>query len=199
MSKVIALSIKDDASLIKFKNVIDMAIAFTAMSRVFEKGSKQKIAEKLESTLGLLAGVDGKDKFEKIHLEFCKWFIENIRTAHKVLKNKRIKKSHPASYGQAGKVFNVILKVCVYYCHYPDYQSSRKLIPLLHAAVDTKMMKYLKAKYQQEDIKAESIEAVTKAEYVTIQKMVNMDIEDKFENQIFPVHWDDMMWYRLNR
>jgi hypothetical protein len=199
VSKVIALSFQDDASLIKFKNVIDVAIAFTAMTRVFEKGSKQKIAEKLESTLGLLAGVDGKDKFEKIHSEFCKWFVKNINTAQKVLKNKRVKKSHPASYGQAGKVFNVVLKVYVYYCHYPDYQASKKLIPLLHAAVDTLMMKYLKEEYQQENIKAETIEAVSKAEYVTLQKMVNMDIENEFENQIFPVHWDDIIWYRLNR
>jgi hypothetical protein len=73
------------------------------------------------------------------------------------------------------------------------------LIPLLHAAVEPLMMKYLKEKYRQEDIKAETIAEVSKAEYVTLQKMVNMHFEDEFKNQIFPVHWDDIMWYRLNR
>jgi hypothetical protein len=193
------MSFQDEPFSIKFKNMIDIAIAFTAMTRVFENGSKQKIAKKLESSLGLLAGVDGKDNFEKIHSEFCKWFVENINTAQKVLKNKRVKKSHPASYGQAGKVFNVVLKVFIYYCHYPDYKASKKLLPLLHAAVDTKMMKDLKEYYPQDNIKAETIEAVSKSEYVTLQKMVNRHIEDEFKNLIFPVHWDDIMWYRLNR
>jgi hypothetical protein len=176
-----------------------MAIAFSAMTRVFEKGSKQKIAEKLESSLGHLAGVDGKDEFEEIHSEFCKWFVGNINTAQRVVKNKMLKKSHLASYGQAGKVFNVVLKVYVYYCNLPDCESAAKLLPMLHAAVDTLMMKDLKENYPYETIKAETIEAVSKSEYDTLQKMVNWHIEDKFQNKIFPVHWDDIMWYRLNR
>src|SRR5512136_2892548 len=101
------MNLIDDVSSIKFKNVIDMAITFTAMTRVFEKGSKEKIAKKLESSLGVLAVVDGKDNFEKIRSDFCEWFVGNINTAQKVLKNKRVKQSHLASYGQAGKVFNV--------------------------------------------------------------------------------------------
>lgn len=29
--------------------------------------------------------------------------------------------------------------------------------------------------------------------------MVNQHIEDEFDNSIFSVHYDDTMWYRLNR
>ena len=41
--KEIALNPIDEASEIKIRNVIDMAISFSAMNRVFEEGSKQKI------------------------------------------------------------------------------------------------------------------------------------------------------------
>src|SRR5271157_2522286 len=99
---------EDEASQIKIKNVIDMAIGFSAMTRVFEKGSKQKIAGKLEYSLGLLSGVDSKGDFEKIHSEFCEWFVKNICTSKKDLENKN---SKAASYGQAAKLFNIAAKV----------------------------------------------------------------------------------------
>jgi hypothetical protein len=190
---------QDEAAWIKDQNVIDMAIAFTGMTRVFEKGSKQKIAKRLESTLGSLAEVDNKDKFEIIHSEFCEWFVGNIKTANRERKNKVIKKSRAASYGQAGKVFNIVLKVYVYYCGYPNNDAAAKLFPLLHAGIDTVMMKNLKENHPQKNIKARTIEAVDKPEYMSLQKLVKMQIEDKFDDQIFPVQWDDIMWYRLNR
>jgi hypothetical protein len=176
-----------------------MAISFTGMTRVFEIGSKQKIAERLENTLGLLAEVDSKDKFEKIHSGFCDWFKENIKTAKRVRGNKIIKKSRSASYGQAGKVFNIVLKVYVYYCHYPNDNAAAKLLPLLHAGIDTLMMRDLKKRYPLENIIAETIEAVDELEYAVLQRLVNQHIEDEFENLITPVQWDDIMWYRVNR
>ena len=196
---MIAINQMDEASEIKIKMVIDMAITFSAMIRVFEKGSKKKIAPKLENSLDLLTAVDGKDAFEKVHSEFCKWFIENVSTAEKVLKNKKIKKSQNASYGQAAKVFNIVGKVYAYYCHLPDCKSAAKLLPLLHAAVDTKMMKTLKKEYPKENIKAETIEAVSQSEYFALQKMVAKHIEDEFNNFILPVQYEDIMWYWLNR
>ena len=87
----------DEAYSIKNKAIIDNAISFSAMNRVFEQGSKKKIADKLEWSLGLLAGVGNKTDFEKIHTEFCEWFVQNIFTAKNVLKNKKIKKSRTAS------------------------------------------------------------------------------------------------------
>jgi hypothetical protein len=189
----------NEAFSIKINNVIDMAITFSAMNRVFEKGSKQKIAGKLEQSFDLLVNVNSKNTFENIHSEFCEWFIKNISTAKRVLKNKKIKKSRTASYGQAAKVFNVALKVYVYYCILPDWESTARLLPMLHAAVDTLMMKNLKKKYPEENIKAGTIEAVGKTDYVTLQKLVIKHIEDEFNSTILPVQYDDIMWYRLNR
>jgi hypothetical protein len=97
------------------------------------------------------------------------------------LKNK---KSHAASYGQAAKLFNVAAKVYVYYCHFPSCESSAKLLPLLHAAVDNLMMRNLKKKYPKENISAETIYAVGKSDYVALQKLVSRQIEDDFKNLI---------------
>lgn len=70
---------------------------------------------------------------------------------------------------------------------------------MLHAAVDTSMMKNLKEKYPRENFKAATIESVGKSEYVALQKLVTKHIKDKFKDLILPVHYDDIMWHRLNR
>ena len=88
------------------------------------------------------------------------------------MKNKEIKKSRASSYGQAAKVFDVALKVYVYYCNLPDFEFAAKLLPALHGAVDTLMMKNLKKEYPKEDIKSETIEAVGKSEYFALQKLL---------------------------
>ena len=188
-----------EAKSIRKKNIIDIAISFSAMNRLFQQGSKQKIVGELERSFDLLVGVEDKDDFEKIHSDFCEWFVQNIITAEKILKNEKIKKSRAASYGQAAKVFDVALKVYVYYCNLPDHKSAVKLLPMLHSAVDTLMMKNLKMKYPEENIKAETIEAIGKSDYIVLQKMVLQNIEDEFDKSILPVHYDDIMWYRLNR
>jgi len=189
----------EEAATTKNKNVIDMAITFSAMHRLFEKGSKQKIADKLECSFGILASCHDKTNFEKIHSEFCEWFVKNVSTAEKKMKNKKIKASQAASYGQAAKVFDVAAKVYVYYCHFPCSKSFEKLLPMLHAAVDTLMMKNLKKKYPEERIKATTIEAVDKSEYDTLQNMVTKHIKDEYADSILPVHYDDIMWHQLNR
>jgi hypothetical protein len=187
--KEIALNPRDEAFEIKIKNVIEMGIDFSAILRLFEGRSKQKVAQKLKNSFGLLKAVDGKDAFEKVHSEFCKWFMKNVYP----------KKSQSASYGQAAKVFNIAGKVYVYYCHLPDRESATKLLPLLHAALDTKMMENLKKGYPNENIKVKTIQAVNKPEYFALQKLVAKHIEDEFNNLILPVEYEDIMWYRLNR
>jgi hypothetical protein len=189
---------QDEASLVKIKNVIYMAITFSAMNRGIEGRAKPKIAEKLECSLGLLAGVGSKEDFEKIHSEFCEWFVNNIckSKSKKGLDNKN---SQAATYGQAARIFNTAAKVYVYYCHLPGFDSTVRLLPMLHAAVNNKMMENLKKKYPKESIKVGKIEAVSKSEYVDLQELVAKHINDEFKNLILPVHYDDIMWHRLNR
>jgi len=57
----------------------------------------------------------------------------------------------------------------------------------------------LKKKYPNENLKPETIEAVGKPDYVVLQKMVMKHIDDEFQNKILPVHYDDIIWYRLKR
>lgn len=188
-----------EASDIKLKNVIDMAITFTAMNRVFEKGSKKRISEQLEKSLGSLTSVQNKDSFEKVHSEFCNWFTEQISTAEKELKNKKTKNSRRASYGHAAKVFDIAAKVYVYYCHLPSCDSATQLMPFLHGAVDTPILRNLKATYPASNITAETIEAVGETEYGALQKLVAQHVQDEFRKLILPVQYDDIMWHRLNR
>jgi len=60
-------------------------------------------------------------------------------------------------------------------------------------------MEHLKKKYPKQNLKAETIEAVTKEDYLLLKRMVRRHIEDEFDKSILPVHYDDIMWYRLNR
>jgi hypothetical protein len=70
---------------------------------------------------------------------------------------------------------------------------------MLHAAIDTQMMKYLKDKCLAKNFKASTIESVGLLEYITLQKLVGKNIKDEFTNLIRPVQWDDIIWFRLNR
>jgi hypothetical protein len=109
------MSNQSTAQTIKKRNIIDMALTFTAMVRVFEKKSKERITNKLYELSEKLDDVHTKEQFEEIHSEFCHWFVSEITTAEKNLKNRTRKEACPASYGHAAKVFDIAMKVYVYY------------------------------------------------------------------------------------
>jgi hypothetical protein len=117
------------------------------------------------------------------------------------LANEPIKKkeSHPASYGHAAKVFDVAVKVYVHYCHLPSCETAVTLLPLLHGAVDTPIMKNLKSRYPASGVKSETIESVGESEYALLQGLVEKHIQEEFKSGIFPAQYDDIMWHRLNR
>jgi hypothetical protein len=52
---------------------------------------------------------------------------------------------------------------------------------------------------RQDQFEAEAIAAVSEPEYFALQKLVNKQIKDHFEDQIAPVEWDEILWERLNR
>jgi hypothetical protein len=196
----------DQAKQDKTKSIIDMAFGFSAMTRVFEKGSDRKIIGELDCSLPKIASSKYEQDFQKQHDCFCRWFKDEIKTAERKSKNDErvIKPSGPASYGQGAKVLDVALKVFVYYCHLPDLETADRTMKWLYAAIDTKMMKHLKNMKDPEAsiITATSIEDVDdEMIYTALQSLVRKDIEnrDKSPNKIYPVQWDDIMWRELNR
>jgi len=180
---------KEEARLFKGKNIIDMALTFTTMLRLFESDSKQKIAEQLENSLSQLPSISSKEQFEKLHADFCSWFVANIKTA---------KKRESASYGHAAKVFDVVAKVYVYYCRLPSCEAAAVLLPFLHGAIDTPIMKNL-TKYLDLNTNLETIGSVGETEYHTLQSFILKHIQEYFESQILPAQYDDIMWYHFNR
>ncbi|MGQ9545976.1 MAG: hypothetical protein ACUVTR_02265 [Dehalococcoidia bacterium] len=190
-----------NAEQAKLINIVDMAFGFSAMTRVFEKGSTEKIINKLNEILSQITSVNNYMGFKNLHDDFCRWFQDNIKTAERKKNGVVIKKSGSASYGQGGKVLDVALKVYVYYCHLPDVKTANQIVKWLNAAVDTKMMNHLKevAGLEASLIEATSIEDVDAKTYANLQRLVRKDIKDNFQSSILPVQWDDIMWRQLNK
>ncbi len=188
-----------EAKEVKTKNIVDMAVGFTAMTRVFEKRSMSKIKDKLESILPEICCATSEDDFRSRHHNFCQWFAQNIKTAERKKGELIIKNSTSASYGQGAKVLDVVLHVFVHYCHLPDPETAERIIQWLNSAIDTKMMGYLKRLSGGDAVNATSIEQVNENTYMILQRLVWRDINKTFAGSILPVEWDDIMWRRLNR
>ncbi|MFH1140807.1 MAG: hypothetical protein V1724_03860 [Chloroflexota bacterium] len=188
-----------NAEQAKLRNIVVMAFGFSAMTRVFEKKSTEAIVNKLSETLPQTTLLKTKKEFENLHDGFCRWFEQTVRTADRKKDGKTIKKSHLASYGQGAKVLDVALKVYVYYCHLPEKEKAKRTEEWLNAAIDTKMMKYLKETYPEALIKATAIEDVDEKTYADLQKLVHTNIEHRFPSGTLPVQWDDVMWRKLNK
>lgn len=165
----------------KTKNVIDMAIRFSVMGRVFKPGSSRLISRKLEMTIGQF----GKEDFEELHSSFCRWFMKRIKTTSG---------SRP-SYGQAAKVLDVALKVIVYYCHLPQASVAVKIIPRLHSPIDTPIMLYLKRKCHIGK-GLFTLSQVNKNAYKEFQSLL---IKEAKEAGCPPVEYDDSLWRKLSR
>jgi hypothetical protein len=183
---VLALQVKE-------KNIIEMALGFTAMTRVFSQGSMVTVAERLGGMFANLGRISTRDDYEKMHADFCKWFIENIHTA----KSGRTNPLSTCSYGQAAKVFDISAKVYVYYCAQPCPAAAERLIPMLHAAIDTPMMLDLAKRYTEDGIKAKTLQEVDQGLYEKLQSTAAKDAKANFQPSIHPVQYDDIVWRRL--
>jgi hypothetical protein len=187
------------AAEIKQRNVIDMALTFTAMIRLFEKGSKPKIAEKLYAEFQTIGEIRHINDFHDFHKKFCDWFTGNIKIAQKERNNKIIKESGYALYGHAAKLLDVTLKVYVYYSSLPNKNATVTLLPFLNSAIDNPILKHLKASFPNEYIPSKTVEQIDENSYKKLQQLIKSDIKTNFNNEIFPTQYDDIMWYRLNR
>ena len=184
----------------KLKNIIEMAVSFSAMGRVFEKGSTEKIKAKLENCIKDLLNLNAEEEYHKKHKEFCKWFTRNIKTAERKKEGRTIKRSQYASWGQAAKVIDIVLKVCIYYCNLPSAEVSSKVVLWLNGAIDTPILGDLKKRHSSPIIsQISTIEDIDKIAYEELQKIIRTDIEELFNGEIFPVQYDDIKWRELNR
>jgi hypothetical protein len=180
---------EQSAGLVKTKNIVEMAFDFTAMVRVFSKDSKEKIKSKLEEQFLSLAKLNTRDDYEAFHRRFCEWFTLEIRTAEKKLKNGKVLKSEAASYGHAAKVLDIAIKVYVYYCAQPNVEVAERLVPFLHGAVDTALMKHLKSA-------CTTIKDINEKAYRDLQSLVRTESD---RCKVRPVQYDDIMWRQLNQ
>lgn len=187
------------AAEIKQKNVIDMALTFTAMIRLFEKESKPKIAGKLFEEFQGLEKIKTITEFQAFHRGFCDWFTSNIKTAQRERNDKIIKQSGYALYGHAAKLLDVSLKVYVYYSGLPNPYAAKTLLPFINTAIDTPILNHLKRSFPGEHISAKTVEQIDESTYNKLQELIRLDIKKKFNNDILPTQYDDIMWYRLNR
>jgi len=187
------------ADVIKRENIVDMALTFTAMVRVFEAGSKKLISEKLVREFSDITNISSRKEFDKFHKEFCSWFCNNIRTAEKSKNGRVFKSSKNASYGHAAKILDIVLKVYVYYSHLPDIEHSKVLVGFLHGAIDTPILEHLKEKNPGQTIKAMNISEIDEDQYHILQKYINSEIENQYMKKIYPVQYDDIVWNHLNR
>lgn len=184
----------------RLHNIIDMGLDFSAMIRLFEKKSKEKLRARITGGIQDVFSAKSKEHFQDIHSSFCNWGTNNITLAEKRKNGQVIKRAGPASYGQIAKTFDVVLKVTVYYCYLPDVKRSELISKWLNAAVDTKMMAMLKKCYHT-DVSPwpTAIEHVNSSIYSAIQETVRKFIQDKHGGSITPVQFDDIYWEALNR
>jgi hypothetical protein len=189
----------DIAEQAKRQNIIDMALTFTAMMRLFSKGSKNSIAKRFESFCASLKDIYSAESYDKLHQAFCAWFSANIRRAQRILKNKKTEESASASYGQGAKVLDIAAKVYVHYCKLPDAETAQRISPFLHGAIDTQIMNYLKQRYPKAAVAASTIGAIDEKAYRALQDLIACDIKETFHSGIHAVQYDDIMWNRLNK
>jgi len=93
-----------------------------------------------------------------------------------------------------------VLKVVIYYSKWPDEPTSERIAKYINAAVDTKMMAFLKS-YDPDHIEhwPVTVENVSQSIYISMQKLVRKFITDEHQGQIMPVQFDDLYWNYLNR
>ncbi len=186
-----------DIERTKRKNIVEMALDFTGMIRVFSRGSKTPIKAKLEEFFSRLAKINTQDDYEICHRAFCDWFTREIQTAEKRLKNGKVRPSQPSSYGHAAKVLDVATKVYVYYCTQPSAQVAQRIVPFLHGAIDVLIMGDLRnSKHATTRIRATSIQEVDRIAYQALQSVVSAKAR---ERKMHPVQLEDILFRKLNR
>ena len=85
-----------DLLKIKLYNIVDMGLTFSAMIRLYEKGTKETLRNKILEELDNISKAPLNKVFNKMHSDFCRWGINNIFLAEKIKAGMIIKKRKPA-------------------------------------------------------------------------------------------------------
>src|SRR5262249_43404874 len=136
---------RPDVESAKRRNIIEMALDFTGMMRIFSKQSKSSIRVKLEELFSRLPDVNTREDYQTLHQSFCEWFSRAIWSAEKKLRNGRVLASQRTSYGQAAKVLDIAIKVYVHYCGLPTPKVAQRIVAFLNGAIDTPILRHLNA------------------------------------------------------
>jgi len=158
---------------------------FAALLRELSVASEERIFYKLEQIASRLDEITSAGDYEKLHKDFCEWFLRGIRTAQQT----------PASFGQAAGVLDTALKACVLWGALPSREVAARIRPFLHGVLDGPIMDHLKAKYH-EPISARTIGQVDESIYQSLQTLLARDARESFPNNV-PVEYDGLIWERL--
>ena len=194
MKKQIKLN---DSNTARLHNIVDMSLGFSSMMRLFEEGSKVKLRGMILNELPKFLDTKSKEQYMELHSNFCRWGMQTIILAEKTKGDKVVKPRRPASYGQIAKTLDVVMKVVVHYCHLPNSNKAALISKWLNAALDTKMMDFIRPAGVVGWPK--SIEQIDDTLYATLQEVVADIIETKHGGSISHAEFDDVYWEGLNR
>ncbi len=162
---------------------------YTSMVRVFQKGSKKLISKKLYHHLIVLDTWVSELVYKKDHQKFCEWFTSSIRLA---------KKGNRPSWGHAAKVFDISMKVFIYFCGLPSRTQTANILPWLNGAIDSPILKRLRKDFTGEysTLKSVTLKTMDKNQYDLVQHLMRNKAKKK---RLLLVEWEEMMWRSLNR
>lgn len=180
-----------DVQEVRLRCLIDLGLNFSAMLRLYKRGSKKGLYTKVLAEMPSVLQSENEEQFQMAHASICEWGVGHLHAN---------KGSEHASYGQIAKTLDVVLKVVIDYGHMPDCSKAMQISPWLNSAIDNKMMMMLKKEYP-DAIKPwpRNIRQVNKEKYAAIQSLVRRFDIERHNNQITPIQFDDIYWWCLNK
>jgi hypothetical protein len=185
----------------KLHVIVDMGLAFSAMMRLFERHTKNTLHTKIYAELQKFFDAKTPDEFGKIHSELCEWGTREISLAKR--NRNDIKNRKKASYGQIAKTLDVVLKVVIYYSHFPNYTKAQRLSEWLNVAMDTKMMAHVRREcFKDQEVQSwpKKVDEVhDKGTYDHVQETARRYMKDKHLDKLLPSQFEDILWAKVNK
>lgn len=169
-------------------NMLDGCLFSTKMYRIFQKGSLNVIRNALIKKIVEFCNVKTQLEFNRKRSRLIRFFISHVI--------QRGAKRSPASYGQAAKVVDLML------CHlfYESFCRQERVIPWLYPAIDNNYLQYLKRQYREEfPANVTSLKTIDKEIWAKLQRLILLDIDNKFQGKLYPVEWDILKWPEFAR